>query len=335
MEKVLEIIRQVLLKNYGLEIITVEKSSVGAGSDTWFVTCKDGKYVMKSPSESEINNPKQEPQLCEYLNQNGIPVCQFVKNKNGDYLSSDNSGRTFHVQKFIEGQVYDWHAAPKWLIMESAQMLGKIHTALKEYSGLPIGIGSDFFKFMTPQRALESYQNSLGIAKNQNDETVIDDLEYRIDLMKHFPKYEFDLDRLTTQSTHGDYFISQMICGEDKINAVIDWTTACVHPVVWEIVRSYVYASPLCKAGNIDVDEFIEFVSEYCKYAELTEYDLSNMVNLFYYQISVCDYYGQYYAADADNSYIYLEQAKFSTKLMKWFEKNGEALKAELIRHIG
>ena len=116
---------------------------------------------------------------------------------------------------------------------------------------------------MTPDRALLSYQKSLRIAESQNDAEIIADLRYRIDLMQRFPAYEFDLERLTCCATHGDYFISQIICGEEKINAVIDWTTACVHPVVWEIVRSYVYAAPSCKEGQIDMDKFLRYVAQY------------------------------------------------------------------------
>lgn len=331
MQNICNDIGQILLEQYGLEVMKVEKSVVGAGSDTWFVTCRDGKYVMKYPCESEINNPQQEPELCEYLNAQGIAVCRFIKNKQKEYLSKDSTGRVFHVQRFVEGKMYDWHTAPKWLLDESAKELGKIHTALKDYDGLPVGIGSDFFRHMTSEKALKSYRKSLDIAQSQHDKEVICDLEYRIGLMERFPLYEFDLQALTCQSTHGDYFISQLLCGEDKINAVIDWTTACVHPVVWEIVRSYVYAAPSCKEGNMDADEFVDYVRKYCEYASLTDYDLENMVNLFYYQIAVCDYYGQYYAAEEDNRYIYMQQAKFSTKLLKWLEQNGEDLKALLM----
>lgn len=332
MQNISNEIAQILLEQYGLEVMKVQKSVVGAGSDTWFVTCRDGKYVMKYPCESEINNPQQESELCEYLNTQGIAVCQFIKNKQSEYLSKDNAGRMFHVQRFIEGKMYEWHTAPKWLLDESAKELGKIHTALKDYDGLPTGIGRDFFRYMTPEKALKSYKKSLGIAQSKHDEDVMNDLKYRIGLMERFPIYEFDLQALTCQSTHGDYFISQLLCGEDKINAVIDWTTACVHPVVWEIVRSYVYAAPSCKEGNIDADEFVDYVIKYCEYARLTEYDLENMVKLFYYQIAVCDYYGQYYAANADNRYIYLRQAKFSTKLLRWLEVHEEALTGKLMK---
>lgn len=319
------------MEQYGLEVLRMEKSSVGAGSDTFFVTCADGKYVVKYPAASDINHPEAEPELCEYLNAHGIPACQFIKNRDGHFLTTDESGRQFHVQRFIEGKMYDLNAAPDWLMSESAQMLGKIHTALREYPGLPTGIGADFFKYMTPERALESYEKSLLIAESRGDLAIAEDLRYRIGLMQRFPSYEFDLDRLTCCATHGDYFISQIIFGEGKINAVIDWTTACIHPVVWEIVRSFVYAAPSCKDGQIDIGKFLRYVEDYRKFATLSEYDLLCMARLFYYQIAVCDYYGQYYASTADNRHIYLHQAVFSTKLLRWLEEHVETLTARLI----
>ena len=323
--------KRLLKEYYGIDLVHWEKSSVGAGSDTYFVTCTDGKYVVKYPAASEINHPEAEPELCEYLLAKEIPVCQFLRNKEGKFLTVDKNGRQFHVQRFIEGKMYELNTAPDWFLTESAQMLGKIHAALREYKGLPVGIGADFFKYMTPERALDSYRRSLTIAKNRGDQDNAADLEYRIGFMQRFPAYTFDLAELTCCATHGDFFISQIICGAYKINAVIDWTTACVHPVVWEIVRSYVYASPSCKDGQIDMDEFLRYVAEYRKFAPLNEYDLLCMARLYYYQIAVCDYYGQYYASTADNRDIYLHQAVFSTKLLRWFESHVETLTAKLL----
>lgn len=326
---------QVMLKEkFGLNVRRMEKTQNGAGSDTWFADCEQGRFVIKYPCGSEINHPEREPELCDFLLGKGVPVCLFLNNKQGGVLTKDAEGRLFHVQKFIDGKVYEWNEAPDWLLKEAAEMLGRIHTALKGYKDLPVGIGEDFFRYMTPENALGAYQNSLQIALEKEDAEVVEALQYRIGLMQRFPRYQFNLEKLTCQATHGDYFISQWICGEEKIEAVIDWTTACVHPVIWEIMRSYVYASPKCKNGQIDIEEFVEYVKTYCKYASVNEYDLECMVPLFYYQLAVCDYYGQYYSSDAANRYIYLQQANFSTKLLRWFEVRGDELSKMLKENI-
>ena len=108
---------------YCLEPALIERSSVGAGSDTYFVTCADGKYVVKFPALSEINHPGAEPELCEYLNCQGIPCCHFLRNNTGNFLSTDANGRLFHVQKFIEGRLYGLNEAPDWLLIQSAQTI--------------------------------------------------------------------------------------------------------------------------------------------------------------------------------------------------------------------
>ncbi|MBE5963102.1 MAG: aminoglycoside phosphotransferase [Lachnospiraceae bacterium] len=323
-------LKRLLNDRYGMELKEAIKSQIGAGLDTYFITCDSGKYVIKFPSISSMNNPETEPPLCEFLRKKGIHVSEFIRNKEGEFLSQDTTGRMFHLQRFVEGKVYELNTAPEWVMRESASTLGKIHTALMEYHGLPEGIGQNFFHFMTPERAQKSYMATLEKARQKKDAKIEEDLIYRLQFLKHFPEQHFDLNQLSMRSTHGDYFISQLICGENSIHAVIDWTMACMHPAVWEIIRSFVYGDSDCRNGEIVIPKFIAYVKEYLKYATLTHYDLITMPRLFCYQIAVCDYYNQYYESVADNREIYLGQAVFSTKLMRWFEAHMEELVEEM-----
>lgn len=324
-----------LIKQYGLHAQDVQKSKIGAGSDTYFALCDEGRFVVKFPSQSEMNKPELEPALCEALLQKGLPVSVYLRNRKGQFLSSDASGRLFHVQHFIDGETPKLNTAPDWLMAQSAQMLGRIHTALRDYQGLPTGIGEDFFRYMTPQNALGSYKGTLALAKQREDEQIAEDVSYRIDLLSRFPTYTFDLSKISCGSTHGDYFLSQLICGKHQINAVIDWTTACVHPLIWEIMRSYAYAAPCCADGVINPKALGDYIESYLAYAPLTPVDIATLPKLFYYQIAVCDYYNQYYQSSADNREIYLHQAVFSTGLMRWFEKHLDELTGVLIDRFG
>lgn len=47
---------------------------------------------------------------------------------------------------------------------------------------------------------------------------------------------------------------------------MIDWTTACVHPVIWEIMRSFVYGAPCCADGKIDPQLLERYIAAYCRY---------------------------------------------------------------------
>jgi len=272
---------------------------------------------MNLNSEIWAAAPETEPELCAFLRSHGIPACEFLKNKTGEYISRDTAGRIFTVQRRFSGITPDWNTAPDTLMMESAALLGKIHRVLRAYPALPEGIGQGFFQYMTPQRALDSYRHSLEIACQRGDEDIAADLEERIALMQHFPAWTFDLNRLTRRNTHGDYFISQFLCEDGHLTAVIDWTTACVHPVIWELVRSFVYSAPCCAAGHIDRNLLAQYVEAYGQDGELNDYDRENMLRLYFYQIAVCDYYGQYYASSAANREIYLRQARHATRLLK------------------
>ena len=77
---------------------------------------------------------------------------------------------------------------------------------------------------------------------------------------------------------------------------VIDWTCACQHPYIWEIVRSYVFMAPEVKQGEIDIEALINYIADYMKVGSLNTYDIENAGNMFYYFLSVCNFYGQYYA---------------------------------------
>lgn len=306
-----------LYRQYGLHIHHAQHALTGAGSDTWLLTCTEGDYVLKFPVSGAIDHPEAEPKLCAFLRRHDIPACAFLKNHTGGYLSLDSDGRMFTVQQRFPGHTPDWNSASEALLLESAELLGKIHAVLQAYPTLPEGIGAGFFARMTPQRALESYRRSVAAALRLGDTESAADLNWRIGLIARFPTWQFDLNRLTCRNTHGDYFISQFLCKDGHLTAVIDWTSACVHPVIWEVMRSFAYAAPCCADGSIDRSLLGRYVHAYCRYGTLSDYDLENLDRLYFYQIAVCDYYGQYYASTAANRHIYLQQAKHAIRLLQ------------------
>lgn len=334
----LELLRQLefeqlkmrLYKFYGIEIEKMEISQLGAGSLTYFVKADRGKYVVKYASDNAMNHPELESMICEKLLEHDIPVSEFIRNKMGEVISMDEMGRRFHVQKFIEGEVYDYHKVPVSYQRKSAQMLAKIHLALKDMKGLPEGIGRDFFKYRTPEAVLLSYENSLNAAVKNGDTQYAGDIRRNMELLKNFPKYHFDSSKFTCGNTHGDYQISQIIWKKDQIAGVIDWTCACIHPYIWEVVRSYLFMAPECKNGNINIEALVQYIREYSRISPLNRYDVENAGKLFYYFLAVCDFYGQYYQAHSRNREIYLEQAEMSAKLLLWFERNITKLNVRL-----
>lgn len=239
------------------------------------------------------------------------------------------SGRLRSVGSFLPVKVI-YHHAPGWLMRESAQMLAKIHAALKDFSDLPIGIGADFFRYRTPEATRKSYEVTLQKAIANGDVQIAEEIRSNMRILAHFPSYNLDMNQFSCTNTHGDFMITQLICGENRIHGVIDWTTACVHPIVWEIIRSYVYASPLSVNGEIDITDFTDYVRVYLTGGTLNSYDLENMAQMFFYFTAVCNFYGQYYDSLTRNKSIYLHQAKLSCKLLRWFDAHVEELRKAL-----
>ena len=140
-----------ILKLYGFEITGMEVSDNGAGSLTYFVETTEEKYVVKYASDNEMNHPELEPKLCQHLRKYGIPASEFIKNLHGGFISVDENGRRFHIQKFIDGVTYSYNEAPDFLLKEAPALLAKIHKVLKDFEPLPEGIGENFFRYRTPE----------------------------------------------------------------------------------------------------------------------------------------------------------------------------------------
>ncbi len=315
---------------YGFEIESMEISNGGAGSLTYFVEAKKRKYVVKYASDNEMNHPELEPKLCAYLREKGIPACEFIENLQGGIISVDENGRRFHVQNYIEGVTYSYHEAPEFLLKQAPVLLAKIHEVLKGFDDLPEGIGVDFLKYRKPEAMIYSFQNSLQIAEKANDKENAEEIREILELLNRFPKYALDVSEFTYGNTHGDYMISQLICAENTIKGIVDWTTACRHPLVWEVVRSYIFMAPECKEGRLDIEEFIKYLTTYLQTGRLNAYDIEHAGRLFFYFLAVCDFYGQYYQSLARNRGIYLEQAKLSHRMLKWFDRHIEELDGRL-----
>lgn len=321
-----------IYKQYGLDITEINESKFGAGSITYFIKTDKGEYVVKYFTENSMNHPENEFNLCLFLSQNGIPVSKIINNRAGDPISVDENGRRYHVQEFIDGITYDYHEAPVWLMEESAKLLGKIHTVLKDYPPLLYEIDKQFFQNRTIENTLHGYEKTLHQAIENGDTEIALRIKSNMYFLEKMQPYLFDMAGFTYANTHGDFIITQLICGEERINGCIDWTTSCKHPVIWELIRFYVYASPKCSEGKIDIEDFVSYVKIYLSHAKLNPYDLENMGRMFFQFCAVSNFYGQYYASPTRNRRIFLAQANLSSKLLEWFGENIDRLTKELTR---
>ena len=325
-----EQLRMRIYKLYDIEIETMETSENGAGGLTYFVKAEDKTLVVKYPSDNEMNNPDVEVRVCEKLLDKGIPACRFIPNKQGKLVSTDENGRRFTLQHFYEGVTYGYHEAPVHLQAQSALTLAKIHEAMKDMENIPVGIGAEFFAYRKPEYMKDAYAGTLQQAIDNDDIAIANRIRSNMRIADAMPAYHFDIDRFSCGSTHGDYMISQLIWQDDRLSGIIDWTCACKHPYMWEIVRSYIFMAPETKQGEINTDALLNYISEYMKCGSINAYDIENAGKLFFYFLAVCNFYGQYYDSISKNRYIYLQQADMAAGLLVWFEKHIDELNEKL-----
>lgn len=325
-----EQLRMRIYKLYDIEIETMETSENGAGGLTYLVKADDKRFVVKYPSDNEMNNPDVEIRVCEKLLSKGIPVCRFIPNKQGKMISTDENGRRFTVQHFYEGITYAYNEAPVNLQAQSASFLAKIHEAMKEIENIPVGIGAEFFIYRKTEYMKDAYADTLQQAIEKNDTDIVRHIRSNIRIVDAMPAYNFDIRRFSCGNTHGDYMISQLIWQDEKINGIIDWTCVCKHPYIWEIVRSYVFMAPEIKQGEINIKSLIDYISEYMECGSLNSYDIENAGKLFFYFLAVCNFYEQYYDSISKNRYIYLRQANMASQLLVWFENHIDELNNKL-----
>ena len=212
----------------------------------------------------------------------------------------------------------------------SAFMLANIHVSMRDMKDLPVGIGADFLKYRRPEYMEESYEKTCRQAIENGNEAIAERIRTNMRIVRRMPDYKFDIRRFSCGNTHGDYMISQLIFKDGKIAGVIDWTCACIHPYIWEIVRSYVFMAPEIKHGEINMESLCSYISDYLKYGTLNTYDIENAGKFFYYFLSVCNFYGQYYDSLSKNRNIYLKQADIASSLLEWFESHMEELSVKL-----
>lgn len=324
-----EIIK-VLEDNYNIGFVKkIVPILEGASSECFHVITKDKDYLLKDIEKDFMNHPSKEPLINKILYEKGLPVSKFYKTNNDKYLI-EYFEHTLHLQDFLNGNILKPNTAPDWFMEESAILLGKIQKALESFPLLSIGIGEDFFEFVNPESAEKSYKNSLSLAIKYNETQNIIDLKYRLKLLDKINTIKLEINKFTYKNTHGDYFISQILCGDNGISAIIDFTSACVHPACWELIRSYSYADPKCKNGMIDFNNLKKYINDYEKYSKLNNYDIEMMPYLYYYQLAVSDYFSQYYESNNSNKNVLCHYAHFSTLLCRWFEENVEELSQKL-----
>lgn len=329
-----ETICDLLKHHYGIAVTDVKRLPLGS-ANCYRISDGSKNYFLKE-LQSKFSEEKiiEEANLVNFLASRGIPVASFYKTVAGEVVFT-YQGHVICLEDFVVGRGYGYDDLPEHLLPKVAEMLGRIHAALKDYS-LPTDMGEEWIESYSAEKLSSQYDELLNIALQlKNDENaarIIEDLRYKKALAHSLGDIKKYFKGITYTASHGDYQGCQMIFDGDEIKAVIDFSSARTLPVTWEIMRSFVQSSQTCSnTAKIDIRAFCEYVREYMKHAPLTENDIRAMPYVYLFQLARSKFgYPQYLNSDSEDRLQLLKFATWRTDICRELERKAEEISWEL-----
>lgn len=296
------------------------------GTELYLIDTDTGKYIVKV-LPLYMENVKHEGELAEFLYNHKLKVARFLKSKDDTYVVKTSEFQ-FTVQQFIEGSSLLVNTAPDWFVSKSADFLGQTALLLKDYEGLSLRFGKEFFSTKTVCRKMWQYKKELAQAKKARNVDAVPIWEEQIRHLKRISKFHIDTKKLTYANSHGDYHIGQAIIHNNDFT-VVDWSSACRLPICLDVITSYVFSSPTCAEGKIDAYGLKKYIHKFTEKFPLTEYDIKAMPYVFYFWHCMCNYRPDE-LLDIPESYKSI--AKLITNFLNWLYNNVEELSEKLLK---
>lgn len=314
--------KQIIEENYAIKIRNLHLIDCHFGTYIYRVECENCDFFCKVHPSYDVNL-KNEYEVTEFLYRKGFKVARILKPKSNDFgVMIDQNCLT--LQEFINGTTLEVNTASDWFMKKSSELLGQMHMLLCDYKPLPIRFGKDFFRSDTAEKKKSFFEKELESEAQESKSRW----ETQIAHLDRINTFCIDTDRLTYANSHGDYHIGQSILQDEDVT-IIDWSSVCSMPVSFEIITSYVFASPKCKCGAIDAGGLSQYINEYRKFSPLSRYDIETMPYVFYFWHTICNYLP---SEEIPKSYQPISKLINST--LSWLYDNADKLSYELLNKL-
>lgn len=332
-----EEISKILKEEYGIKTEKIEEINRGT-ADIFKITSGKNKYVLKRFSEGRSKESViKETNIISYLQEKNLKVPEYITTNKGMAYCIYND-RVLVLQKFIDGYTMENNTGDYKKVIESARILGEMTKAFEDYDGLKEdGIFKKSFSKESVENGLIKMKDLQLKLKEDNPykEKFYKDLEFKINVAEELlEKFDFNvIDKMTMKNSHGDYSVQQLIYNDKKGTTIIDFETAKIMPIVWEIMRSYSYIDKEAAEGELNIDTLVSYFKEFTKYVKLNDYDLRYAAHLYLIQLVASVFGYKQFNEDYQKTKL-LEFALFRTKLCKFLYKNLDNISNRLIAEI-
>ncbi len=264
-------------------------------------------------------------------------MTRFYKTNNNEFVIKYKN-HIICLEEYIEGHSYGYNDLPLALLPKVGRMLGKLHQVLKDYP-LPISMSDQWLASISADSVIAKYDELIQIAESKADADklpqLMEDFRYKKQLAVRCEEYKKYYNGITYCATHGDFQGCQLIWERDEIKAVIDFSAAACLPVTWEIMRSFVQSSNVCRTtATIDIAALCEYVREYIKFSPLTKNDMIAMPYVYLFQLAQSRYgYPQYLLnTDSEDREGLLRFAFWRTQMCREVEKKAKEISEALVK---
>ncbi|MBQ7337780.1 MAG: phosphotransferase [Clostridia bacterium] len=328
-------IANILGTHYGIGCADVERLPLGSANCYRVLDGEKYYFLKEFQSDFSEDDLTREAGVVDYLASHGIPVARFLPTLQNAWFV-DCEGHMIALSEYIDGITYGYDDMPPRRLCDLAAMLGQLHATLRDYP-LPVDMGQTWLDAYSAEKTAQSYDALLATAaarmSDPNTPQILTDLTYKKDLAYRLEEYKKYYDGVTYNATHGDYQGCQLIWKDDGIRAVIDFSSARTLPVVWEVMRSFVQSSEVCRRdAKVDLAALCDYVRTYMRYFPLSRTDLDAMPYVYLFQLARSRYgYPQYLDGTSEDSMGLLHFATWRTAMCREVESRaGEIARALL-----
>jgi len=322
-----EDIKIYLNEYYNINVLEMKKIN-GSSTKCYCIISPDNKYFLKIfEKEKNIHSVILECKILDILNNNKIPVPKIIKTNNNK-ISLLANNHFLLLENFIEGKTFHKKNLSKEILLESANKLGKIHQILYNQFSYNNSSYSNSINIQAEYKQID-YLIDL-IEKNKNDKNynlLKNSLNYKKSMLMKVQKYREMFKDLTISMTHGDYSKRQIICKDNKINGIVDFSTCDFLPVALEVIRSYFLSTISYKNEiNFNYELFSNYLKTYLKQFNLKENDLTAMPYLLLCHFILSKYgYLEYIYSNHNNNEL-INFIILKDNICKFLEENAQKI---------